>query len=72
MTGWLAPTTPWWWPASAWGTCPPRWGSETDLQRRGLLNGGLLDSYKALVLLRLLLAGGADSDEVSAALARHR
>ncbi|WP_433553229.1 hypothetical protein ACQP08_08000 [Micromonospora zamorensis] len=47
-------------------------GSETDLQRRGLLNGGLLDPYKARVLLRLLLAGGADSDEVNAALARHR
>lgn len=47
-------------------------GSETDLQRRGLLNGGLLDPYKARVLLRLLLAGGADRAEVSAALARHR
>ncbi|MFC4021811.1 asparaginase [Micromonospora sp. GCM10011542] len=46
-------------------------GSETDLQRRGLLNGGLLDPYKARVLLRLLLAGGADSTELTAALARH-
>ncbi|MET8118026.1 asparaginase [Micromonospora sp. NPDC005189] len=46
-------------------------GSETDLQRRGLLNGGLLDPYKARVLLRLLLAAGAGSDEVAAALARH-
>ncbi|MCF0095702.1 asparaginase [Micromonospora sp. MH99] len=46
-------------------------GSETDLQRRGLRNGGLLDPYKARVLLRLLLAAGADSDELTAALARH-
>ncbi|MEU7804503.1 asparaginase [Micromonospora arborensis] len=46
-------------------------GSETDLQRRGLLNGGLLDPYKARVLVRLLLAGGAGRDEVAAALARH-
>ncbi|GGO31536.1 asparaginase [Micromonospora parathelypteridis] len=46
-------------------------GSETDLQRRGLLNGGLLDPYKARVLLRLLLAGDAGRDEVTAALARH-
>nr|WP_146218275.1 asparaginase [Micromonospora acroterricola] len=46
-------------------------GSETDLQRRGLLNGGLLDPYKARVLLRLLLAAGAGRDEVAAALARH-
>jgi L-asparaginase len=34
-------------------------GSESDLQRRGLLNAGMLDPYKARVLLRLLLAGGA-------------
>ncbi|WCN82948.1 asparaginase [Micromonospora sp. LH3U1] len=46
-------------------------GSETDLQRRGLLNGGLLDPYKARVLLRLLLANGAGRDEVTTALARH-
>jgi L-asparaginase len=35
-------------------------GSEADLQRRGLLNAGMLDAYKARVLLRLLLAGGAN------------
>ncbi|MFC0006296.1 asparaginase [Micromonospora siamensis] len=46
-------------------------GSETDLQRRGLVNGGLLDPYKAKVLLRLLLAGGADRAQVRAAFHRH-
>ncbi|MFE0513958.1 asparaginase domain-containing protein [Streptomyces sp. NPDC058964] len=46
-------------------------GSETDLQERGLINGGLLDPYKARVLLRLLLAAGADRDEVAAAFAEH-
>ncbi|WP_406036715.1 asparaginase [Micromonospora sp. NBC_00898] len=46
-------------------------GSETDLRRRGLVNGGLLDPYKAKVLLRLLLAGGADRAEITAAFARH-
>ncbi|WBB70284.1 asparaginase [Micromonospora sp. WMMD812] len=47
-------------------------GSETDLQRRGLLNGGLLDPYKGRVLLRLLLAAGLDGDAVAGALARYR
>ncbi|MEU4675820.1 asparaginase [Micromonospora sp. NPDC023737] len=47
-------------------------GSETDLQRRGLLNGGLLDPYKARVLLRLLLAAGLDTEALEAALARFR
>ncbi|MGB2572067.1 asparaginase [Micromonospora citrea] len=46
-------------------------GSETDLQRRGLVNGGLLDPYKAVVLLRTLLAAGAGRDEVADAFARH-
>ncbi|MEU8827696.1 asparaginase [Streptomyces sp. NPDC048636] len=46
-------------------------GSETDLRRRGLIDGGLLDPYKARVLLRLLLASGADRDTVTAAFARH-
>ncbi|WP_058043082.1 asparaginase [Streptomyces roseifaciens] len=46
-------------------------GWETDLQRRGLINGGLLDPYKARVLLRLLLTAGAGRDEVAAAFAEH-
>ncbi|MEU0153781.1 asparaginase [Micromonospora fulviviridis] len=46
-------------------------GSETDLRRRGLVCGGLLDPYKAKVLLRMLLAGGADRPAVAAAFARH-
>jgi len=40
-------------------------GSEADLQRRGLLNAGMLDPYKARVLLRLLLAGGANKAEIA-------
>lgn len=46
-------------------------GSEADLQRRGLINGGLLDPYKARILLRLILASGADHDAVIAAFAKH-
>lgn len=46
-------------------------GSETDLRRRGVIWGGLLDPYKAKVLLRLLLAGGAGPAEVADAFARH-
>ena len=41
-------------------------GSETDLQRRGLINGGLLDAYKARILLKLLLANGAGQAEIAA------
>ena len=41
-------------------------GSELDLQRRGLLNAGFLDPYKARVLLRALLAAGLDRDELAA------
>ncbi len=44
-------------------------GSETDLQRRGLVNGGLLDPFKARVLLRLLLAAGTDKAELAEAFA---
>ncbi|HEU5031021.1 MAG TPA: asparaginase [Spirillospora sp.] len=44
-------------------------GSETDLQRRGLINGGMLDPCKARVLLRVMLAAGADRDGVAAAFA---
>ncbi|MER7893291.1 hypothetical protein ABTX15_26055 [Micromonospora sp. NPDC094482] len=47
-------------------------GSETDLQRRGLLNGGLLDPYKARVLLRLLLAAGLEGAALVDVLARFR
>ncbi|WP_431043202.1 asparaginase [Streptomyces sp. P1-3] len=46
-------------------------GSEVDLQRRGLIDAGLLDPYKARILLRLLLADGADRSAVAAAFARH-
>ena len=46
-------------------------GSEIDLQRRGLINGGLLHPYKARVLLRLLLAGGAGRERIAAVFAEH-
>lgn len=40
-------------------------GSEVDFQRRGLINAGTLDPYKARVLLRLLLALGSDRDRIA-------
>ncbi|MFJ8577698.1 asparaginase [Micromonospora sp. NPDC093277] len=46
-------------------------GSESDLLRRGLICGGLLDPYKAKVLLRLLLAGGAGHATITDAFQRY-
>ncbi|HYG93238.1 MAG TPA: asparaginase, partial [Nocardioides sp.] len=45
-------------------------GSEIDLQRRGLLNAGYLDAYKARILLRVLLSTGADREQITAELDR--
>jgi L-asparaginase len=45
-------------------------GSETDLQRRGLINGGLLDAYKARILLKMLLGNGAGHAVIAAEFAR--
>ncbi|MGK5739069.1 asparaginase [Micromonospora sp. URMC 103] len=47
-------------------------GSEADLRRRGLLDGGLLDPYKGRILLRLLLAAGLGGEALDTALARFR
>ncbi|PHQ51128.1 L-asparaginase [Streptomyces cinnamoneus] len=46
-------------------------GSETDLLGRGLIDGGMLDPYKARVLLRLLCASGAERTRVAAAFVQH-
>jgi len=46
-------------------------GSEKDLRGRGLLGAGLLDPYKARVLLRLLIASGADRAAIAAAFAQY-
>ncbi|SBT68043.1 L-asparaginase [Micromonospora sediminicola] len=46
-------------------------GSERDLRRRGLVDGGLLDPYKAKVLLRLLLATDVDPTAITEAFTRH-
>lgn len=45
-------------------------GSETDLLARGLIGAGLLDAFKARVLLRVLLSGGGDRAAIAAAFAR--
>lgn len=44
-------------------------GSERDLLSRGVINGGFVHPFKARVLLRLLVAAGADREEIAAAFA---
>lgn len=47
-------------------------GAERDLLARGLIGGGFLHPYKARVLLRLLIAGGAESAEITGVFDRYR
>jgi L-asparaginase len=41
-------------------------GSESDLHARGLISAGMLHPYKARILLRMLLAYGADRNAIAA------
>jgi L-asparaginase len=45
-------------------------GSERDLRDRGVIGAGFLDPYKASILLRLLVAAGADRPAIAAAFER--
>jgi L-asparaginase len=46
-------------------------GSEKDLHDRGLVGAGLLDPYKARILLHLLLTAGAGRDEIIRTFSAH-